>query len=51
MSHTPFIVSAYAVFGVVLLWCAFAPLMRKKAAIRKILTIKRIEESKIDSNA
>jgi len=50
MNHAPFIWSSYAIFGIVLLWCAFAPLLRKRAAIRKIRTIIRIEEKKVDSN-
>ena len=36
MSHLPFIWAAYSIGTVVLLWCAFAPLVRKKSAVQDI---------------
>jgi heme exporter protein CcmD len=50
MSHFPFILAAYSIGTVVLLWCALAPLMRKKAAIRDIRRLIQIEESSRDSD-
>jgi heme exporter protein CcmD len=44
MSHTPFIWAAYSIGTVVLLWCALAPLFRKKSAIRDIRRIIQTEE-------
>ena len=51
MSHTPFIWAAYSIGTVVLLWCALAPLARKKAVIRDIRRLSQIEERSRDSNA
>jgi len=50
MSHTPFIWAAYTVFTVVLLWCALAPLLRKKSAFRDIRRLIQLEERSGDSN-
>jgi heme exporter protein CcmD len=50
MSHTPFIWAAYSIGTVVLLWCALAPLLRKKTAIRDIRRIIQTEERSNDSN-
>jgi heme exporter protein CcmD len=50
MSHTPFIWAAYSIGTVVLLWCALAPLSRKKSAIRDIRRIIQAEERSNDSN-
>ena len=50
MSHTPFILSSYAVFAVVLLWCAVSPVLRRKKALRKIRTVIDIEERRSDAN-
>jgi heme exporter protein CcmD len=50
MSHTPFIWAAYSIGTVVLLWCALAPLSRKKSAIRDIRRIIQTEERSNDSN-
>lgn len=44
MSHTPFIIAAYSIATVVLLWCALAPLLRKKNAVRDIQRLIQIEE-------
>jgi heme exporter protein CcmD len=51
MSHTPFIWAAYSIGTVVLLWCALAPLARKKAVIRDIRRLSQIEERNRDTNA
>ena len=51
MSHTPFIWAAYSIGTVVLLWCALAPLARKKAVIRDIRRLSQIEERSHDANA
>ena len=50
MSHAPFIWAAYSIGTVVLLWCALAPLTRKKTVIRDILRLNQIEERNRDSN-
>ncbi|MBT8059601.1 MAG: heme exporter protein CcmD [Xanthomonadales bacterium] len=44
MSHTPFIWAAYAIGTVVLAWCAFAPLVRKKAVMRDIRRLIQVEK-------
>ncbi len=41
MNHTPFIWAAYGIGALVLTWCALAPLLRKKAAIKAILEMRR----------
>jgi heme exporter protein CcmD len=50
MSHAPFIWAAYAVGTIVLLWCAVAPLARKKSAIKDIRRLIQLEERSSDSN-
>ncbi|HET6593558.1 MAG TPA: heme exporter protein CcmD [Xanthomonadales bacterium] len=50
MSHTPFIWAAYTVGAVVLLWCAVAPLLRKKSACRDIRRLIQLEERSGDPN-
>ena len=50
MSHLPFIWAAYTIGAVVLVWCAVAPLMRKKAAIRDIRRLIQIEDSNRDTD-
>jgi heme exporter protein CcmD len=50
MNHAPFIWAAYSIGTVVLLWCALAPLTRKKTVIRDILRLNQIEERNRDSN-
>ena len=50
MSHTPFIWAAYSIGTIVLLWCALAPLMRKKAVVRDIRRLIQIEERDRDAN-
>ena len=50
MSHLPFIWAAYGIGTVVLLWCALAPLVRKKSAIRNIRRLIQIEEHTGDPN-
>ena len=51
MSHTPFILAAYSIGTVVLLWCALAPLSRKKAVIRDIRRLNQLEERNRDTDA
>jgi heme exporter protein CcmD len=51
MSHTPFIWAAYTLGTVVLLWCALAPLARKRAAIRDIRRLIQLEERTRDSDS
>ncbi len=51
MSHTPFIWGAYSIGAVVLLWCAVAPLIRKKSITRDIRRLIQIEERSRDSNS
>ena len=50
MSHTPFIFGAYAIGAVVLLWCAVAPVFRKKSVLSDIRRIIQIEERSRDAN-
>ena len=50
MSHTPFIFGAYAIGVVVLLWCAVAPVIRKKAVLRDIRRIIQVEDRSRDAN-
>jgi heme exporter protein CcmD len=50
MSHLPFIWAAYSIGAVVLLWCAFAPLVRKKSAIRDIRRLIQLEEPARDAD-
>ena len=50
MSHLPFIWAAYSIGTVVLLWCALAPLARKKSAIRDIRRLIHIEETARDTD-
>ena len=49
MDHTPFIVGAYGIGFVILLWTALAPLLRKKNVVRDIRRLIQIEERN-DSN-
>ncbi|MBT8047829.1 MAG: heme exporter protein CcmD [Xanthomonadales bacterium] len=51
MDHTPFIIAAYSIGFVVLLWCAVAPLMRKKSIARDIRRLIQIEERSRDPNS
>lgn len=51
MSHTPFIAGAYAIGAIVLLWCAIAPVIRKKAVLNDIRHIIKIEERSRDANS
>jgi len=50
MSHIPFIVAAYSIGTIVLLWCALAPLVRRKSVTRDIRRLIEIEERSRDSN-
>ena len=50
MSHAPFIWGAYSIGAVVLLWCAVAPLIRKKSITKGIRRLIQIEERSRDSN-
>jgi heme exporter protein CcmD len=51
MSHAPFIWGAYLIGAVVLLWCALAPLLKKKSITRDIRHLAQIEERSRDTNA
>jgi heme exporter protein CcmD len=51
MSHLPFIWAAYSLGTVVLLWCALAPLIRKRAALRDIRRLIQLEERHLDSDS
>ena len=51
MSHMPFIWAAYSVGTVVLLWCALAPLARKRRALRDIQRLIQIEEHQRDADS
>ena len=50
MSHAPFIWAAYSIGAFVLLWCAVAPLVKKKSITRDIRRLIQIEERSRDSN-
>ena len=50
MNHAPFIWAAYSIGAVVLAWCAIAPLLRKKTAIRDIQRLIQLEERTCDTN-
>jgi len=50
MNHAPFIWASYSIGTIVLLWCALAPLMRKKTALNNIRKLIQIEERDRDSN-
>jgi heme exporter protein CcmD len=50
MSHAPFIWAAYSIGTVVLLWCAVAPLIRKRSVVRDIRRLIQIEERSRDTN-
>jgi heme exporter protein CcmD len=50
MNHAPFIWAAYAIGTVVLMWCAIAPLVRKKSITRDIRKLIQLEELDRDSN-
>jgi heme exporter protein CcmD len=50
MNHAPFIWAAYSIGAVVLAWCAIAPLLRKKTAIRDIQHQIQLEERSRDTN-
>ena len=36
MSHTPFIVAAYLISGVILFWAAMAPVINKRSLLRQL---------------
>ena len=50
MSHAPFIWGAYSIGAVVLLWCAVAPLVKRRSITRDIRRLIQIEERSVDSN-
>jgi len=50
VNHAPFIWASYVVGTIVLLWCAVAPLVRKKSAFRDIRRLIQLEERSGDSN-
>jgi heme exporter protein CcmD len=50
MSHAPFIWASYTVGSLVLLWCALAPLVRKRSAFRDIRRLIQLEERSSDPN-
>jgi heme exporter protein CcmD len=51
MSHTPFILAAFAVAAIVLSWCAIAPLVRKKSVCKDIRRLIQIEDRSRDTDA
>jgi heme exporter protein CcmD len=51
MDHTPYIIAAYSIGFVFLLWTAVAPLVKKKNVVRDIRRIIQIEERSLDSNS
>jgi heme exporter protein CcmD len=51
MSHGPYIWAAYLIGAVVFLWCAVAPLVRKKSISRDIRRLIQIEERSRDSDS
>ena len=51
MSHAPFIWAAYTVGAVVLLWCALAPLARRKNVLRDVRRLIQLEERSGDPNS
>lgn len=51
MDHTPFIVGAYSIGAIVLLWNAVAPLFKKKTVARDIRRLIQIEERSVDSDS
>jgi len=51
MSHTPFIWAAYSIGAVVLVWCAVAPLVKRKSLAKDIRRMIQIEERSIDSDS
>ena len=50
MSHAPYIWAAYSIGAIVLLWCAVAPLLRRKFLARNIRRLIHIEEGFLDSD-
>ena len=50
MSHTPFIWASYSIAVVVLLWCALAPLARRKSLTMDIKRMIQSKESARDSD-
>ena len=51
MDHTPFIVGAYSIGSVILLWTALSPLFRKRKVTKDIKRLIEIEERSGDPNA
>ena len=51
MSQIPFIWASYLICTVVLLWCALAPLARKRTALRNIRRLIQLEERIGDSDS
>ena len=50
MNHAPFIWAAYSIGAVVFLWCALAPLVKRRSITRDIRRLIQIEERSLDSN-
>jgi heme exporter protein CcmD len=40
MNHAPYIWSAYGISFLVLLWCALAPVFRKRAFVKTIIQLR-----------
>jgi heme exporter protein CcmD len=38
MSHTPFILAAYLISSVVMLWAAFSPVIKRRTLIKQLKT-------------
>jgi heme exporter protein CcmD len=50
MSHTPFILAAYSISAVVLLWTALSPMIKRRALLRELKTKMSFESKKHDAN-
>jgi len=46
MPHTPFIVGAYAIATVVMLWTAIAPVINKRGLLKQL----KIRQSRMDTS-
>jgi heme exporter protein CcmD len=44
MSHTPFIIGAYAISTLVMLWTALAPIVNKRGLLKQL----KIRQSRMD---
>jgi heme exporter protein CcmD len=51
MDHTPFIIGSYAAAGVILAWCALAPVLRMRSLRKSINEQVRRESARGASHA